>query len=300
MTEKRVFAIINPRAGNSTCREEITNRFRRSYSNLSCSFPKNQKQTTHITRQALEEGYDIILTAGGDGTLHDVVNGFFTTNGTLINPKALLELCPSGTANDFVRSLPEENDRINKCDVGILHTSSISENNSPRFFINICDIGLGALIASRVNSPGAAKRNFSRYIAEALRQGLFYKAQPVTLQADNKEFKKKVKMIAVANGTTFGNGLCIAPQANPCDGFFDLVILGDINYFSGLKYLWHLTRGRFFKHPEVEYHRVKTVKVSTPEKMIIEADGEIIGSGSFKASILPRKLPLRIYRDEHT
>jgi len=300
MQTSRIIAIINPAAGKYTDEKAVLNQLKKSYPGITCCIPENSVQLKEKTEQALAEGYSHILAVGGDGTIHQVINGFFDQKGNLINPEAILEIYPLGTANDFVRSIistgdhPATTDSSKKYDVGYIEVTDTAGKNIRKYFINVCDAGIGARVASRVNAPSFHKRGIFKYLAEALLCAWTFQPQKVTIEIDSKKIDKEVKMIAFANSTTFGDGLQIAPQAHPDDGLLDVVIIGNLNYLTGLRYLWALVRKKTFSHKEIQYYRAKNAAIDTSEKMLIEADGEIIGYTPCRAGICPAKLPIRI------
>lgn len=257
----------------------------------------DQASATELTRQAITQGTDRILAVGGDGTWNEVVNGILTSD----DPATPAILYPLGTGNDWSRTWPAPGDSeelnarllskpVKKIDVGhILYTSPVGQSAS-RYFVNIADAGMGAQVVRKVNDRSkwlGADLTFVRAIIETF---ITYNNAEVCLEADEFSHTGLIRSVIVANGKYFGSGMCIAPEAAPDDGRFAIVIIGDVSVVDYLKYLPAIRRGELIQHPGVSYHSASHVKIQSPGKLELEADGEFLGFVPAEINVMPQAL----------
>lgn len=264
-----------------------------------------------LTRAALKQGADLIIVIGGDGTMSEAVNGFIE-NDRLINPQASLGFVTSGTGCDVRKTLgwPEpENFRAmleiiksgttRHLDVGKLTYQDMSDQTALRYFINISSFGLGGAVSDAVNRSRIAKLfggSFTFYW-HAMSQGLRYKNQKIRLQLDD-DFDEELSIIlvAIANCQYFGGGMRIAPEADPQDGLFDVMVGHDINSLELSSLSKKIYAGEHMDNPKVIIRRARRI-VATPlpgERPVrIEVDGETSGALTSIYEILPQLIPVR-------
>jgi diacylglycerol kinase (ATP) len=97
-------------------------------------------------------------------------------------------------------------------------------------------------------------------------------------------------MVVIANGTYFGGGMCLAPDAKPNDGLLDMIIFGDMRKSEMMK-IWTMTyNGRHISHQKVRLRKIRNVALQCDEKILVEADGELLGEGPVSFSVLPSAL----------
>ncbi|RMD91707.1 MAG: diacylglycerol kinase family lipid kinase [Calditrichaeota bacterium] len=277
---------------------EIGKKLKDVLGNFSAEFTKDILDATVITRRALQEGYDTIVALGGDGTLNEVVNGFFE-NDRLINPQACLGVLIGGTGSDFAKTLElpdcfEEAADIllraepKKCDVGLIRCLSGDGLPVQRYFINIADAGFGGLLVQRVNNSAKTLGPFFTYLIGVLRTLTIYKNIPIQIKVD-ESFNQElvVNSVVIANAQYFGGGMWIAPQAKIDDGLFDIVIIGDINRREALASIYKIYNGTLATHPKVTCMRGKKVVLSSAYEVLIDADGEQPGKLPATFEILP-------------
>ena len=243
--------------------------------------------------------YSHIVAIGGDGTLHEVVNGLL--KGVKVGKTPIVSLIPAGTANDFAKTLPFfknatqlvqglGNSKIVLCDVGLLAYRNEDGSEAERYFINIADAGIGAAVVNEVNNQPkkyGANVAFFRAILKAFRK---YKNIRVHCTADDWEWGGKIKMLTMANGKYFGSGMMIAPQADISDGKMGVTIAANISTYDYIKNLPTLKSGGYIRHPQVFYKETTSLRLDSPEKCPIEADGEMIGFTPAQVTILPKRL----------
>lgn len=269
-------------------------------------FTKGSLDATRLTREALREGVTQIVAVGGDGTVNEVVNGFFE-EGALIKPQATLSMLMSGTGGDFRKtfrlpaSLPEQVERIARGDarpIDIGRLAFIDHDGRPaiRYFNNIASFGLSGAADRAVNELTWAKRLPGKY---AFQWGIFktlvrYKNQAVRVRVDDG-FDRilNVSTAAVCNGQYFGGGMQMAPHASVEDGLFDVIILADTTLIEMLRGTGKIYKGEHLGHEKIVALRGKKIvaePVHESEHVLLDVDGEAPGRLPASFEILPRIL----------
>jgi len=306
----KVHVIVNPLSARGktgirwhTLKEIIRHYFKE----FKYIFTEKPRQATEMAREFLKEGFDLIIGVGGDGTLNEITNGYFLHDSNrAVNEDASLGIVPSGTGSDFIRFLkiPRDfkksvelikNSNTRKIDVGKIAFQDEKGENSGRYFINISDFGLGAEVIKKISALPALKRTPFLYYKGLLSTIKSYKSSKVRIVLDDsEEIEGHFLVGAVANGRMFGGGMIIAPEAEPDDGAFDLVLVGDMKRFEIVRNSILLYNGKILKHPKVIMRRAKNVKVFSEEDVNIECDGELGIKVPAEFSIIEKGVNLRI------
>ncbi len=245
-----------------------------------------------LARDALDEKADIIVAAGGDGTLNEVVNGLFAASG---EPDVAMAVLPLGSANDFARS-----GAIPSGDPGAALMLAAEAEPTPidvgrvngRYFLNTLVAGLGAEASFRASE--AMKRRFrgAAYtlagIATAARRATY----PVRLRTRDGAAEHPLAMLAIANGKWAG-GTRIAPRASLDDGLLDLLLVPEISLLklpALLSDFRALDRSR--GDPKfVRYEQHEWLEIEALGRLPTSPDGERICGTDLRISVLPRRLP---------
>lgn len=260
-------------------------------------FTLRKKHAIELAKKATENGCDYMVAVGGDGTLHELINGVLQSN-IPANEYPVIGLLPYGSANDFARTAGISNaieeliERIRsnttqKIDLGkiILH-----QTQEIRYFINIAGVGLGPEVAQQLEQSSSVLGPRFNYFKHTLKGFLSYVKKEVCCTSGTWQWKGKLLQMAVANGCYFGNALCIAPDAKLTDGQFQVAIFGDLSLWDYLKNLGNLKKGVKIKLPQVSYHAAKEVLLESNDSCGIEADGEYVGLTPATISVLPKAI----------
>lgn len=304
--DPKVKLVVNPAAGNGAAARKwpkIHKQLNASLDKFSIEFTKGAQDATRITKEALLDGYQTVVAAGGDGTTNEVVNGFFE-NDQLINPQASLGFISLGTGEDWPRTLGSRDimeavrtlreDRTQACDVGLVRCRDIKGNPVTRYFINVADAGFGAAVAARVNRSTKLFGSLISYLSGLLRTLAKYKNHPVIIKIDDF-YEKEIALfsVAVANGQFFGGGMWIAPQAKFDDGLFEVVVIEELSRIEVLANIKKIYDGTLSKHPKVHCFQAKTVRLESDSEVLIETDGEHPGILPVTFEILPGALKIK-------
>lgn len=321
----KVRVIVNPSSAKGRTAERwitLKEIIHQSFKEYKYIFTEKPAQATEIARDLLKDGSDLIIGVGGDGTLNEITNGYFEKDSNrIINADASLAIIPSGTGSDFIRymKIPKDfkkclelikNSKNRKIDVGQITFNNLNIPNQPSsingnvnrpstYFINVADFGLGAEVARYVSAIPSGKRGAFSYYKGLLSTLRTYKSQGVRIIIDDKEeLEGRFLIGAIANGPIFGGGMKIAPDAEPDDGYFDLVLVEDMKRFETIKNSWHLYTGTVKTHPKVVIKRAKNIKVFPKEDnetpVNIEYDGETGPSLPAEFKIIQRTVNFRI------
>lgn len=299
--------VVNPVSANGTTVKrwpEIAASFTREGLSFVHSFTERPDHATEITRRYLSEGYDLIISVGGDGTVNEVVNGFFF-NGDMVRKNAALSFISTGTGRDLGRTigLPTDTDDAIRhilkspsrpVDVGKVTYVDNHGKEAVRYFINVAGLGLDGDIAVRVNRTSKALGGFISFLWGTVVTLLLYKNQNMTISIDGKQIcDEPITIIVIGNGCYFGGGMYVAPNALIDDGFFDIIILENLSKAELLINLPKVYRGSHLSHPRINSFRGKKVKVSSNGSILLELDGEQPGRAPVEIELLENVLQLK-------
>lgn len=316
MNEQKLILIANPAAGRGRLHSEwetdIKPDLQKILGPFTTHFTSGPGQAKALACKAFSAGATLVVSMGGDGTLNEVVNGYFR-DGRPINPKAEIGILPFGSGGDFIRSTAIEKDyrkaarhlvqgKAHAIDVGLIHFENTKL--APRYFINIANVGLVATIMNRVNSMNRKWPALGRYVAGSL-QGFFdfEGAEAKITLAPEKGHKLisytvNLTNLTIANGRYFGRGMIPAPEALLNDGLFDIFLLKDFkapDFLTMLPQLYLKTkRIRADLYQTARSHKITIQPIGKNSNLLVEADGETIGSGGVMVSLLPGAVRVRM------
>ncbi len=237
---------------------------------------------------------DVVVVVGGDGTLNEVINGIKQSE--LCLPVALL---PNGTANDFSRGLYQSWTPDSFCQAILSRNYHLTDlirltsDTGVQWCVNIADLGFGGNVVQLLHRQRRFIGGGISYIIAIARAFITFKKPHVIICSAEKNYAGPILLVAACNGPMFGDGLFIAPDALPDDGWMHVTLLGKVNFLDYVKNLARLKRKEKIKHLEAYYFRTKKVEVQiTNGKAFTEADGELIGEGNITFEIEPASLRL--------
>lgn len=305
---KKAMAIINPVSSNGrTGRRwpEISALLQKSDLVFDYRFTQASGDARNIARESLEEGYETLISIGGDGTLNEIVNGFFLVSEE-IRDRSALGIISMGTGGDFIRTagIPKNvAEAVLKIAEGKTFLMDIAlsrfiDNNgqkTSRYFCNTVDIGLGGDTAARVNRSNKALGGFISFLYSVIITLILYKNKEVTIVLNDKGvITGKTAILAVTNGKYFGGGMKIAPLAELDDGLLDIVFAPDLSKLKLFSSIPSIYRGTHLAIKDLQYFRGKKITITSPEKILIEMDGETPGWTPLEVEIIPRALKIII------
>ena len=307
MVAPRTVVVVNPNSQGG----RLGKRWPELADTLARAFPFDDVQTrgpgdaTRIAREALRAGAERIVAIGGDGTINEVVNGFFD-DGAPIAPDASFALIPFGTGGDFRRSveIPLAHgdaaaviaaNKRKRIDVGKLELTRTDGTRAIRMFANIASFGVSGVVDRLVNESGKKLGRLSFALATA-RAAWSYTNQRVQLIFDGdpaSRVEATINTVAVANGKYFGGAMMVAPQAELDDGQFDVIAMGDFRFSDVLTSGRRLYKGTHLAMDKVTSRRARVVEaepIDPRAKVELDVDGEPLGVLPARFELLPAAL----------
>ncbi len=302
----KISFIVNPHSGGGkTGRDwpKIKDLAKRRLGQFDCHFTAGAQDATKIARRELENGAELIVCVGGDGTLNEVLNGFIE-NDRLVSEGARLGFLPNGTGCDFVRTaaIPTAADEsidlllsppARRIDVGKMTFQGQEGKETVRYFHNIASFGLGGEVDARVNASSKLLGPFISFFRATVLSILLYGKKKVLLKVDD-HFCKEVPIwnVAVANGQYHGGGMWVAPEASLKDGLFQVVVIGDLSLPQVFWQLPKLYNGKINTIAQVKTITGRKITASSEALVLLDMDGEQPGRLPASFEILPGLLPL--------
>jgi diacylglycerol kinase (ATP) len=310
MKHLKTRVIVNPESDKGQTRKRwahIREGMRHFISDFKYEFTERPLDAIGLARAAIKDGTDLVIGVGGDGTMNEIANGFFEDR-RIINPEATLGILPSGTGCDLTRSLniptrlkdamtviTEAPTRT--IDVGKVRYLAPDGTTGERLFLNVADFGVGGEVVAKVNQK-RLERKASSYVRCLVSTMAKYKAKRVRIRVDGVEIPPGEYLIgAVANGRIFGKGMKIAPDARLDDGLFDFVYVKGMRFLEFCAHGWKLMNGTHLGHPKITLIRGRRIEAEPLEgdTVLLELDGEQLGTLPATFEVIPRTLPVKGY-----
>ena len=291
------FLIVNPNSGRKNFRkswtiiQKLLDTKKVSYNFELTRFKKDE---ILLVKKAIISGYRKIIVVGGDGTFHHTVNGIMQQN-VCKSSDIKLGIIPLGTGNDWIKTYQIPNQIEKSIDIILTDKTDYQDigkithqNNVIEYFNNLAGTGYDGYVVKKLNS--LKKLGAIAYLLSGLEGLLLYKSFNYKIRINNKEINEKCLMVLFGICQYSGGGMQLTQNANPKDGLLDLTIVKNIGLFDLILNLPKLYNGQIINHKKVENHKVTSiqVEVSNNNNSIIEADGELIGTGSLEVSIIPK------------
>ncbi|MFO7814467.1 MAG: diacylglycerol kinase family lipid kinase [Halanaerobiales bacterium] len=304
--ENIIYTIVNPMSSNGKTGKRwprYRQKFKEAGLDLHIKETHYPGHAVNLTKNGLNKGYKTIMAVGGDGTVNEIVNGFFD-NGQLIEEDAVLLIFSQGTGSDYVKSLGLDKkietvidvyNRYQKkwVDLGKIKYNNFDQKKTERYFVNTADVGIGGETVEYVNRASKLMGGVLTYLFGAIRTLIRYENKVMKLDVDQKLVKNNLtNSVMVSLGKYFAGGMPIAPEAEIDDGFFDILILGDLTKAETLLNLYKAYQGTHLDYPKIDYLKGKDVKIESEERVLIDIDGESAGMLPAEFTILKERFPV--------
>ncbi len=257
-----------------------------------------------LAHEAATQGRRLIVAIGGDGTVHEVVNGVLDpATGDRVGGQTVVGVVGAGSGSDLMRTFgldrPPElladhllTDHVQPIDVGRAQVRGPDGTMLTRLFVNVAEAGYGGSVTALANRM---PRSFGRrrYEAAIVASVLGFRRVATTVTLDGGSHTGQVCNVLIANGQFFGGGLHVAPRALPGDGRFDVQMWGG-RPIDVIRAQPQLRRGRHLDREDVRAWRSRSVTVDTARPFTVEADGEVLGTTPATFEVLPSALELKV------
>jgi len=282
--------IANPGAGKleeSPKQLELAARYLQGHGiEVNVALAKPKEEATPLAKQAVKDGYDMVIAMGGDGTLEAVLRG-------MVGRKTPMGIIPTGTQNNIAKSLGIPTDmeeacaliasrHVRKLDVGQVKV----KNGKKLFFFELTAIGLVAALYPKANKLVDGQLSKLKDVALTL---IHQEPDPEVFLTLDDESKIKVNtmLVVVSNAPMFGANFLVAPDASLKDGFLDVSVYPGFSKTELLAYYTQIRAEGFSANEKVQRYRASKLEIKTNPKMDVMADGVMLGKGKVEIKSKP-------------
>jgi diacylglycerol kinase (ATP) len=255
-----------------------------------------------LAERAAGGGAGLLVAVGGDGTVHEVVNGLIRSGRA---GEVDLAVLSRGTGKDFVRSLripggldeaieTVRTGRTRAVDVGLARFTGLDGSPAEAYFANFAGAGISGSIARRANASSKALGGKASFMWSTMAVFMRWKSADVTVDIDGSPRSGRMFEVLAMNGDYTAGGMWMAPDAKADDGLFDVVLIGDVTKLDFALTFPKIYRGRHVGHPKIEHLQGRAVSVDSATPLPLALDGEQPGTTPVTFEIVPHALRLRV------
>jgi diacylglycerol kinase (ATP) len=244
----------------------------------------------------------VLVAVGGDGTVHEVVNGLLSSSRA---DGVELAILPRGTGKDFVRSLriPAKigpaievaRDGVPRTvDAGRAHYTAWDGSPKDAYFANFAGAGISGAIARRANRTSKAMGGRLSFMWATVAVFARWKSAAVTAEIDGRQRTGLMFEVLAMNGDYAAGGMWVTPDAEPDDERLDVLLIGDVTKADFVRTFPKMYRGKHLSHPKIDLVRGRSVRVDSAIPLPVVLDGEQPGTTPARFEIVPRALRVRV------
>ena len=291
--------IANPTAGRGRARrigERVADLLRERGLDSDLMVSKAPGDCERLAREVLARGARQVAACGGDGTVHEVVNG-------LANSDAVLGVVPCGRGNDLARALGLSRgveDVVNTLVHGVDRAIDLGKAGD-RFFATVASLGFDTAVAQRMRGQGVGFLTRALEVGGTVSYGLTvlrtlvgYRSSLVRLEGDFGVFEGRILLAATANAPFYGSGIKIVPDAVVDDGMLDVCIVADVSRWTVLRMFLRAYSGAHVGHSAVCVVQTRTLQIESDDSLWIFADGEPMCEVPAMIEVVPRALKVKV------
>ena len=249
----------------------------------------NGDEPSSLARQAVADGHRLIIAVGGDGQAAAVAEG-------LVGSDTTFALLPAGSANDYARTLGMSRGNVAAAVEAIaagrttrVDTLRVKVPGRERHFLNVVGTGFDAAVAGRAERIPVL-RGAGRYVLALIAELPRFKAATITLDVDGATRELRAMMVAIANGTSYGGGMRVAPTATLTSGRLEVCVVGEISKPDFLRAFPRVFRGTHVTHPAVTMLSGHAVRIAADRPLRLIGDGEWFGELPATVEVDPASL----------
>ena len=296
------FIIANPTSGNrnfSKLWKEIQQSLKNKNLDYSFAFTQFSKHEITLVQNAIKIGFRNIISVGGDGTLHHVVNGIMTQR-YVKTSDITISVIPLGTGNDWIKtyniptSIKEAIEIIYKKNIITQDIGVLKSLNTVTYFNNVAGLGYDGYVVSKLKS--LKKFGSISYLIAGFYGMLFYKKSNFNIKINNKVIESDCLMVVFGICKYSGGGMQFTEKINTSSGLLNVTIVKNFTLLDLIINLPKLYSGEIVNHKKVATYKTKKIEVSLKKtKPFIQADGELIGAGNVSVTIIEKAIQFVIY-----
>ncbi|MDX6745527.1 diacylglycerol kinase family lipid kinase [Polaribacter sp. PL03] len=291
------FIIANPTSGNrnfSKLWREIQQLLKNKNLDYSFAFTQFSKHEIKLVENAIKKGFRNIISVGGDGTLHNVVNGIMLQRYVKTSDITIAVL-PLGTGNDWIKTYNIPNDLkkaveiISKKKKIVQDIGVLKSKNKTIYFNNVAGLGYDGYIVNKLNS--LKKFGAISYILAGIYGLIFYKKSIFKINFNDKVIETKCLMAVFGICKFSGGGMQFTKNVDSTDGLLDITIVNNLTFLDLIVNLPKLYSGKIVAHKKVYSYKTKEITVIPRNlKSFIQADGELIATGEVTVKIIEKAI----------
>lgn len=299
--DTKTLLILNPAAGKGKGKKQfdtVRTALEKKFKNLDIKTSEYPGHIAEISKHAMIDGCQRIISIGGDGTPFEIINGIYA-NG-IPGQEIELGMIPAGTGNSFLRDFddvsPEKwvetilKGKTRSVDV-VEFTYFKQGNQTKNYYINIMGIGLIADILKLTNEKlkflGAM--GYSAAVLIRLFKGMNNR---MTVTIDNQAFELENSALVISNSKYTGGEMKIAPMADTGDGSVDMIVFNEVNRREIISIFANVFKGKHVDHPKVKVFKGTEMEVNAEPRQLLMADGELLGETPMQLKVFPGQLKI--------
>jgi diacylglycerol kinase (ATP) len=297
--------LVNPASANGSTKRawpEIAHRAAAAGLEGETLFSDGPGGIAKVAERAAGMGAQRVVVVGGDGSVNEAANGLLAVG---VGKEVELAIIPRGTGTDFVRTfrIPTKLDEaiavardgaVRTIDAGRVSYRAWDGSPGSAHFVNVASAGMSGAVAMRANSTSKALGGKASFLWATLAVFARWRNVEVSVDVDDEHRDSSMLDVIVANCEWLGGGMHMTPNAQPDDGLFDVLLIGDVTKRDLVQTLPKIYRGTHLPHPKAEELRGRTVRVDAPTPLPVELDGEQPGTTPATFEIVPGALRLRV------
>ena len=300
----RWFTIVNPVAGEGKGLTDwliISKLLRDNHIEFDFVFSEHKYHAIELSVGAINNGYRKIIVVGGDGTVHEVVNGIFIQQ-QVPTSEVLMSVIPVGTGNDWIRMFGiarRYSDAIRAIVEGHSFLQDVgkvsyykSNYHQHRYMANVAGIGFDAFVNRKYNRlKDEGKKGKWLYIWSTFKALLKYRSTDVKIFVDDEKVVDEAMYSAtIGIGKFNGGGMLQTPNAIPDDGLFDLTVIRKISRLGVAMNFKSLYNGKIYDLSKISLNRGRKIRVESTPEIAIEIDGEALGYSPFEFEMIDKAI----------
>lgn len=288
----RIIILVNPAADRGRARTKLAETLevlRRDGVEPEVQVSRDSQHLVELAREAREKNPDLVVAAGGDGTVHDVLNA-------LAGSGIPLGLLPIGRGNDFASGLGVPSDPRAAAQVllrGATREIDLGRAGSA-FYGCIAGVGFDSVVNRYANERARRLGGRLAYAWAILRCLWSYRPQPLELRSDAGNYSGEVMFAVIGNNVSYGGGVKMAPRARLDDGLLDVCIVPAMGKLEFLRWVPRAYRGTHLAHPRITYFQARRVELASPSRLELFADGEFVQLLPTTIEAVPHALRVRV------
>lgn len=289
---RKFFVVANPASGRQKIHKMIRH-LKDFFESQNCQFElfetSFEKRGHHTVEQNLNDSFTDLVVVGGDGSIYEAVNG--------LQKDIPVSFLPAGTGDDFIKNFKIGKDIREQLETIISGTVKVIDLGlcNDKKFVNGVGIGFdGQIVADMAKKEVRFLSGHAKYYYHVLQILSSYKEREFHYRIEGEELIRKNIAMTIANGTTFGGGFKLTPNAKLDDGFLDVCEIGKISAFKRYRNIYRLQSGTHGALKEINFYSVKEIYIDENPLLEAHIDGELLGNPPFLIKVLPQALKIRV------